>query len=157
VLGGLFYWLVILAALMVAFNSLDLAYVTDLIGRVLLFVPKVMVAVLILVFGAYFRPFRQRGAAMYLTQPRVGEAGLVGRIALYAIMIFVIMRSHSTRWARRYHPPDVPHHHRGHCARPRAGIRSWRQKRAAELIESWTARKSEQERAAHERAKQPVL
>ena len=30
VLGGLFYWLVILAALMIAFNSLDLAYVTDL-------------------------------------------------------------------------------------------------------------------------------
>ena len=33
VLGGLFYWLVILAALMIAFNSLDLAYVTDLLGR----------------------------------------------------------------------------------------------------------------------------
>ena len=29
VLGGLFYWLVILASLMVAFNTLDLAYVTD--------------------------------------------------------------------------------------------------------------------------------
>ena len=33
VLGALFYWLVILAALMIAFNSLDLAYVTDLIGH----------------------------------------------------------------------------------------------------------------------------
>ena len=32
-LGLLVYWLVILAALMIAFNSLELAYVTELIGR----------------------------------------------------------------------------------------------------------------------------
>src|SRR5437870_9025065 len=57
VLGGLVYWLVMLAALMIAFNSLDLAHVTDLIGRIVLFVPKVMVAVVILVFGAYFARF----------------------------------------------------------------------------------------------------
>ena len=43
-LAGLAYWLVILAALMIAFNSLGLAYVTELIGRVVLFVPRVMVA-----------------------------------------------------------------------------------------------------------------
>src|SRR5215831_13275325 len=54
VLGSLAYWLVILAALMVASNSLDLSYVTDVIGRIVLFVPKVMFAVVILVFGAYF-------------------------------------------------------------------------------------------------------
>ncbi len=57
VLGTLSYWLVILAALMVASNSLDLAYVTDLVGRIVLFVPKVMFAVVILVFGAYFARF----------------------------------------------------------------------------------------------------
>src|SRR5258707_802360 len=34
VLGGLSYWLVILAALMVASNSLELAHVTDLVGRI---------------------------------------------------------------------------------------------------------------------------
>ena len=56
-LGGLVYWLVIFAALMIAFNSLDLAYVTDLIGRVVLFVPKVIVAIVILVFGTYFARF----------------------------------------------------------------------------------------------------
>jgi flagellar biosynthesis protein FliQ len=57
VLGVLSYWVVILAALMVAFNSMGLAYVTDLIGRILLFVPKVMVAVLVIAFGAYFARF----------------------------------------------------------------------------------------------------
>ncbi len=91
VLGSLFYWLVILAALMIAFNSLDLAYVTDLIGRIVLFVPRVMVAVVILVFGAYFARFVGAALASYLRNVGVSEAGLIGRLALYAIMAFVIM------------------------------------------------------------------
>src|SRR5439155_9187262 len=90
-LGGLVYWLVMLAALMIAFNSLDLAHVTDLIGRIVLFVPKVMVAVVILVFGAYFARFIAAALTTYLHNVGVGEASLVGRLALYAIMIFVIM------------------------------------------------------------------
>ena len=91
VLGSLFYWLVILAALMIAFNSLDLAYVTDLIGRIVLFVPRVMVSVVILVFGAYFARFVGAALASYLRNVGVTEAGLMGRLALYAIMAFVIM------------------------------------------------------------------
>ena len=91
VLGGLFYWLVILAALMIAFNSLDLAYVTDLLGRVVLFVPRVMVAVVILVFGAYFARFIGTAVATYLRNLGAREAGLMGRFALYAIMTFAIM------------------------------------------------------------------
>ena len=51
VLGLLAYWLVILASLMIAFNSLGLTYVTDILARIVLFVPKVMVAVLIVAFG----------------------------------------------------------------------------------------------------------
>jgi hypothetical protein len=91
VLGGLAYWLVILAALMVASNSLDLTYVTDLIGHIVLFVPKVMFAVVIVVFGAYFARFVASALTTYLRDTQVGEAGLIGRLALYAIMIFVIM------------------------------------------------------------------
>jgi hypothetical protein len=91
VLGALFYWLVILAALMVASNSLDLAYVTDLIGRIVLFVPKVMVALVIVVFGVYFARFVAAASSTYLRSIGVGEAGLIGRLVLYALMVFVIM------------------------------------------------------------------
>jgi hypothetical protein len=91
VLGALAYWLVILAALMVASNSLDLAHVTDLVGRIVLFVPKVRFAVVILVFGVYFARFVGAALTTYLRNIGVGEAGLVGRLALYAIVVFVIM------------------------------------------------------------------
>ena len=91
ILGLLVYWLVILAALMIAFNSLGLAYVTDLIGRIVLFVPKVMVAVLILAFGAYFARFVGAAVTTYCRNVGVGDAGLLGTLAFYAIMAFVIL------------------------------------------------------------------
>ncbi len=91
VLGALGYWLVILTALMIAFNSLELAYVTELIGRIILFVPKVMVALVILVFGAYFARFVAAAVTTYLRTIGVREAVLLGRLALYAMMAFVIL------------------------------------------------------------------
>ena len=91
VLGAMFYWLVLLAALMIAFNSLELAYVTDLIGRVVLFVPRVMVAIVILVFGVYFARFVGAALATYLRSAGVAEAGMMGRLAVYAIVAFVVM------------------------------------------------------------------
>lgn len=91
VLGALAYWLVILSAVMVAFNSLDLAYVTDVVGRVVLFVPRVMVAVVILVFGSYFARFVSTALTAYLRNIGVGEGGWVGRLALYAMLAFVML------------------------------------------------------------------
>lgn len=91
VMGALSYWLVILAAMMIAFNSLDLAYVTDLIGRIVLFVPRVMIAVVVLVFGAYFAKFVSGALTVYLQNIGAGEAALLGRLCMYAIMVFVIL------------------------------------------------------------------
>ncbi len=91
ILALLTYWLVILLALMMAFNSLGLTYVTDLVGRVVLFVPKVIVAVLILAVGAYFARFVSRIVSTYAKNVGVEDADLLGRIAMYAIMVFVAL------------------------------------------------------------------
>jgi hypothetical protein len=85
------YWLVILAALVIAFNSLGLAYVTDLLGKVILFVPKVMVALLILAFGAYFARFIGNAVVAYCRNVHAQDAELLGRIAQYAIITFVVL------------------------------------------------------------------
>jgi len=90
-LGLLVYWLALLAALMIAFNSMGLTYVTDLIGRIVLFVPKVMVAVLILAFGAYFARFVGAGVTAYCKSVGISDADLLGRLSLYAIIVFVVL------------------------------------------------------------------
>jgi hypothetical protein len=91
ILAALFYWLVILGALVVAFNGLGLTYVTELLGRVVLFVPKVIVALLILAFGAYFARFIGGAVAAYCRNVRMQDADLLGRLARYAILVFVIL------------------------------------------------------------------
>lgn len=93
VLALLCYWLVILAALIVGFNGLGLTYVTDLLAKVVLFVPKLMVALLILAFGGYFARFVGNAVS---TRVRSGgippaDAELIGRLAQYAILTFVVL------------------------------------------------------------------
>jgi flagellar biosynthesis protein FliQ len=91
ILALLFYWLVILTALVIGFNSLGLGYITDLLSRVLLFVPKVMVAILILAFGAYFAGFIGQAVTAYCKKVQMQDAELLGRICQYAILAFVVL------------------------------------------------------------------
>src|SRR3954469_23845452 len=91
IIALLVYWLVILAALVIGFNTLGLSYITDLLTRVVLFVPKVLVAVLILTFGAYFARFVGNAITAYCRNVHIQDADLLGRIARYAIVTFVVL------------------------------------------------------------------
>jgi hypothetical protein len=89
--GLLVYWLVILATLIIGFNSLGLTYITELLGHVVLFVPKVIVALLILIFGAYFARFVGGAVAAFCRNVGVQDADLLSRVAQYAIVTFVVL------------------------------------------------------------------
>jgi hypothetical protein len=91
IFGVLIYWLVILAALIIAFNSLGLTYITDLLRQVVLFVPKVIVALLILAFGAYFARFVGGTVMTYCRNIGIQDGELLGTLAQYAIMTFVVL------------------------------------------------------------------
>lgn len=90
-LGALAYWLVILSALVIAANVLGLAFVSDLLVRVLLFVPQLLVALLVIVFGAYFARFVSGAVQSYCRSAEMQDADLLGRIAQYAILVLVIL------------------------------------------------------------------
>jgi hypothetical protein len=89
--GVIVYWLVILAALIIAFNGLGLTQVTDLLTRVVLFLPKVMVALLVLIFGAYFGRFVGQAVTTYMRNAEIADADLLGHAVQYAIVAFVIL------------------------------------------------------------------
>ncbi len=91
ILAALFYWIVILAALILGFNILGLEYITDLLTKVLLFVPKLMVALLILAFGAYFARFIGNAVTAYCRNIQMQDADILGAIARYAIVTFVVL------------------------------------------------------------------
>jgi Conserved TM helix len=90
-IGWLVYGLVLLGALIVASNGLGLAQVTELLGRVLLFLPKALVALLVLVFGLYFARFVGQSVLTWCRSMGIGDADVLSRIAQYAIVTFVLL------------------------------------------------------------------
>jgi flagellar biosynthesis protein FliQ len=91
IFGLLAYWLVILAALIIGFNSMGLTYITGLLGEVVRFVPKVIAALLILAFGAYFARFVGNAVVAYCKNIAIQDADVLGKLAQYAIMTFVVL------------------------------------------------------------------
>jgi len=91
IFAELVYWLVILAALVIGFNGLGLTYITDLLRDVVLFVPKVIVALLVLAFGAYFARFVATTVATYCSNIGIQDGELLGKLAQYAIVGFVVL------------------------------------------------------------------
>ncbi len=89
--GLIVFWLVVLGALIVGFNGLGLTQVTELLGRVLLFLPKLLVGLLVLVFGLYFARFVGHSVLAYCRNVGIGDAELLSRVARYAIVTFVLL------------------------------------------------------------------
>jgi hypothetical protein len=91
VFGLLAFWLVIFATLVVAFSTLELAYVTDLFGRLVLFVPKLILALLILTVGAYFARFVAKAVQAHCSELGVPDGDFLAMLAHYGVMAFVIL------------------------------------------------------------------
>jgi Conserved TM helix len=89
--GLVAFWLVIIAALIIAFNGMGLTYLPDLLGRAVLFTPKLLIAMLIMVFGSYCASFVGNAVQNYCLDARIADADVLGRLVRYAIMLFVVM------------------------------------------------------------------
>jgi hypothetical protein len=89
--GIVAFWLVVLATLIIAFDGLGLTYITDLLGRVVLFTPKLLIAMLIVVFGSYCARFVGTAVQSYCVDAQIPDADMLGRIVRYVIMTFVVM------------------------------------------------------------------
>ena len=91
IFGVLVYWLIVLAAILVAFNALSLHYLADLVRQVVMFVPKLMIALVILAFGAYFARFIAGAVMAYCRNIGIQDGDILGRLAQYAILAFVVL------------------------------------------------------------------
>ena len=89
--GWLAYALVILASLILASNSLGLTQVTDLLGKVVFFLPRLLVALLVVIFGSYFARFIGGAVRGYCKRVAISDGDLLGRVAQYGIMVFVVL------------------------------------------------------------------
>lgn len=89
--GLIVFWLVMIGALIVAFNGLGLAQVTDVLTRVLLFLPRLLIGLTVVVFGLYFARFVGQSVQAWCRGAEIGDADLIGRVVRYAIVTFVVL------------------------------------------------------------------
>ena len=89
ILGNLIYWLIILIMIVTVANSLGLHMVADLFNKVVLYIPNVIVAILVLVFGTILARFINRIVFAWLNNVGFDGALTISTFSEYAMLVFV--------------------------------------------------------------------
>lgn len=84
------YWLVLLIVLVTVSSSLGLAAVADLFNRVALYLPNIIVAVLIIIFGTLLARFINRLVFAWLRNLGVDGALTISTMAEYGVQVFAV-------------------------------------------------------------------
>lgn len=84
------YWLVLLIVLVTVSSSLGLTAVADLFHRIALYLPNIIVAVLIIIFGTLLARFINRMVFAWLRNLGVDGALTISTLAEYGVQIFAI-------------------------------------------------------------------
>jgi small-conductance mechanosensitive channel len=88
-LSNLIYWFVMFTVLLAVLNVIGIEIASDVFSKIILYIPKVVVAVIVLIFGALFAKFVQGVSFTYLSNVGIAGAQFMSMIAQYAILIFV--------------------------------------------------------------------
>ena len=89
-LASLVYWILILVVFVTVSNSLGLHMVADLFNKVVLYIPNVIVAILVLVFGSLLARFVNRLIFAYFNNIGLEGALTLSTLSEYAVLIFVL-------------------------------------------------------------------
>ena len=89
-IANMLYWFVLFTFVLAILSSLGLTTAADLFNKMLLYVPNVIVALLLLMFGTVFAKFIQGVSFTYLNNIGISGAQIMSAIAQWAILLFVI-------------------------------------------------------------------
>ena len=88
-IANLVYWIILLVVIVTVANSLGLTTVAELFNKVVFYIPNIIVAILVLVFGVMMARFINRLVFAYLSNMGVSGALTLSTLAEYAIIVFV--------------------------------------------------------------------
>ncbi len=89
-LSELVYWLVMLVVVILVSDSMGLSKVTELFNQVALYIPHIIIAIVVLVFGTLLARAINRMVFAYLKNIGVDSALTISTITEYAIQVFVV-------------------------------------------------------------------
>jgi hypothetical protein len=90
-IGVLSYWIIILIALVIAISAVNLnGQAASLLNTIVLYIPRVISAIFILVVGIFFASFVNAAVQTAAANIGVEQAGLLARLSQFIIIIFTI-------------------------------------------------------------------
>jgi len=90
IVGNLVYWAVNLVVLLAALSALGVDTAAVMFNRMVLFIPNVIAAVVVLIFGALLAQFIGTLVFTYLSNVGVEGASAISAIARWAVLVFVL-------------------------------------------------------------------
>ena len=87
-LAELLYWLVLITVILAALHTIGLQNASELFNKIISYVPSVLVAALILMFGAFVAKLARAITFTYLSNVGISGADIVGHIAQWAMLLF---------------------------------------------------------------------
>lgn len=92
-LAKLIYWFIMFTVTLAILNSIGLQTANELFNQMVLYIPNVIVAFLVLLFGSLFAKFAQTVALAYLSNIGVSGAESMSMVLKYIILIFIVSMS----------------------------------------------------------------
>lgn len=89
--GRVVYWLVLLFFVLVALEGMGLTAVTETLGAFVAYLPRVIVAVLVVLVGFILARLVGDGLTAFARGNNVGGAGFLGQIARYILLVFTVV------------------------------------------------------------------
>jgi hypothetical protein len=88
--GGICYWLALLITFVVALNAVGLTIAADLLQRISLFIPNIIVAIFILIVGMLAAVIMKNIVRTTAINVGISQANILSKITEVIIMVFVI-------------------------------------------------------------------
>jgi hypothetical protein len=90
ILANVVYWTLLLTMVLAVLHSLGVAVAAQLIERIVLYLPNVLGAVLVLIFGSLFANLIRTVTSGYLNNIGVKGVPFISGLTYYAVLFFVL-------------------------------------------------------------------
>jgi hypothetical protein len=90
-IGVMFYWIGILVTFVVAMNAINLPIAAELLNKVILFVPNIIVAIFIIILGMFVATMLKNIVLTAANNAGVSQSAFLSKVVETIVIVFVIM------------------------------------------------------------------
>ena len=89
--GVMVYWIVMLSVLAAALNALSLTVASDLLSKLVAYIPNIIIAIFVLVLGSFLASFMAGVVRTAASNAGVGNAKLLAKITQTILLVFAVI------------------------------------------------------------------